>query len=107
MAPQKPLLHSLELSGHVVIFPGRQREPTMPSIELRLAKRAIAAIRDQDELHPVMTEAPEEIFDAIRVVEARLATLEGKGTSPPTTLNGLHLLDDDGDPARHILPLLE
>jgi hypothetical protein len=51
----------------------------MPSGQLKPAERAIAAIRDQGELPPETAEALDEIVSAIRVVEGRLAALEGKG----------------------------
>jgi hypothetical protein len=56
----------------------------MPSSQLRRAERAIAAIRNQGELPPETAEALEEIVGAIRVVESRLAALEGKGRRRPT-----------------------
>jgi hypothetical protein len=51
----------------------------MPSAQLKRAERAIAAIREQAELPPETAEALDEIVAAIRMVEGRLAALEGKG----------------------------
>jgi hypothetical protein len=59
-------------------------EATMPSAQLKRAERAIAVIRERDELPPETAEALDEIVAAIRTVEGRVAALEGKEHKPPT-----------------------
>jgi uncharacterized membrane protein YccC len=56
----------------------------MPSSQLKRAERAIATIRDQGELPPETADAIEEIVEALRIVERRLAMLESGGHKPPT-----------------------
>jgi hypothetical protein len=57
------------------------------------------------ELPPEIVEALEEILGAIRLID-RGRAMEGKGLSRPTAPNGIHLLHDDGDPAKQIFALL-
>jgi uncharacterized membrane protein YccC len=56
----------------------------MPSSQLKRAEKAIVAMRDQGELPPETADAIEELVDALRTLERRLATLEGAGHKPPT-----------------------
>jgi hypothetical protein len=78
----------------------------MQSRHLERAERALAAIRHQRELSPAVVEALEEILGAVRTVDRGLASLEGKGVSPPTAPNGIHLVEDDGQHAKQILALI-
>jgi uncharacterized membrane protein YccC len=60
------------------------RDLMMPSSQLKRAERAIATIRDQSELPPETADAIEELVEALRTVERRLAILENGGRKPPT-----------------------
>jgi hypothetical protein len=46
----------------------------MPSSQLKRAEKAIAAMREQGELPPETADAIEELVEALRTVERRLAT---------------------------------
>jgi hypothetical protein len=50
----------------------------MPGSQLKRAMTSIAIIRDRQDLTPELTRALEEIVDALRSIEARIAALEGK-----------------------------
>jgi hypothetical protein len=56
----------------------------MPSSQLKRAEKAIEAIRNQSEVPPEAANALQELVDAVRTIESRLATLEGKGRPHPT-----------------------
>ena len=56
----------------------------MPSSQLKRAEKAIAAMREQGKLPPETADAIEELVEALRTVERRLATLEGAGHKSPT-----------------------
>jgi hypothetical protein len=60
----------------------------MPKSQLKRAEQAVAAIREQGELPPETAEAIEGLLEAIRIVERRLAILEGEGHKPPTEDRG-------------------
>ncbi len=59
----------------------------MPSSQLKRAERAIQAIRDQAELPPEAADALQELVDAVRTIETRLATIEQGRPSPTKQMN--------------------
>jgi hypothetical protein len=54
----------------------------MPGSHLKRAEKAIEAIRNQSELPPEAADALQELVDAVRHLEGRIAGLEGKWQSP-------------------------
>jgi hypothetical protein len=61
----------------------------MPSSQLKRAERAIEAIRNQSELPPAAAGALQELVDAVRAIESRVMSLEGKKHPNHTRANGL------------------
>ena len=56
----------------------------MPSSQLKRAEKAIAAIREVGELPREAADAIEELVEALRIVDRRLAAIERHGHKPPT-----------------------
>lgn len=54
----------------------------MPGSHLKRAEKAIEAIRNQSELPSEAADALQELVDAVRHLEGRIAGLEGKRQSP-------------------------
>ena len=56
----------------------------MSSSQLKRAEQAIQMIRDQAKLPSKTADALHQIVDAIRTIEIRFSTLQGKGYLRPT-----------------------
>jgi|HubBroStandDraft_2_1064218.scaffolds.fasta_scaffold101159_3 uncharacterized membrane protein YccC len=58
----------------------------MPGSHLKRAEKAIEAIRNQSELPPEAADALQELVDAVRHLEGRIAVLEDKRRQPPNPI---------------------
>ena len=58
----------------------------MPSSQLKRVERSIEAMRDDPRASKTaeIAEALQNLVDAVRALESRLAALEGRGQKPPT-----------------------